>query len=162
MAQSPGAAPRGERFVLGCDHAGYEMKEELKRYLTGAGNDVEDLVPEFEGRTDFPPIAERLARQVAAAGDGLYGILVCGTGIGMSMAANKVPGVRAALLYCEAAAEYARRHNNANVLAFGGRTMTFEQVRSYLEAFFRHEFEGGRYAERNAYMAGMDGALRCR
>ncbi len=161
MAQSPESVPRGEKFVLACDHAGYEMKEELKRYLEAAGNEVEDLVPEFQGRTDFPPIAERLARQVAAADDGLYGILICGTGIGMSMAANKVPGVRAALRCSETAAEYARRHNNANVLAFGSRTMTFEQVRSYLEAFFRHEFEGGRYAERNAYMNGMDGALGC-
>jgi ribose 5-phosphate isomerase B len=77
-------------------------------------------------------------------------------------AANKVPGVRAALLYSETAAEYARRHNDANVLVFGGRTMTFEQVRSYLETFFRYEFEGGRYAERNAYMTGMDGAKGCR
>jgi len=162
MAQPPDAVPRDRKFVLACDHAGYEMKEEVKRYLAQAGNEVEDLVPEFEGRTDFPPIAERLGRQVAAADGGLYGVLVCGTGIGMSMAANKVPGVRAALLYCEAAAEYARRHNDANVLVFGGRTMAFEQVRCYLEAFFRHEFEGGRYSERNAYIAGMDGALGCR
>ena len=161
MEQATETPACGRRFVLACDHAGYEMKEELKRYLAREGDRVEDLVPEFQGRIDFPQIAERLARQVAAADDGSYGILICGTGIGMSMAANKVPGVRAALLYCETAAEYARRHNDANVLIFGGRTMTFEQARSYLEAFFRHEFEGGRYAERNAYIAGMDGALGC-
>jgi len=161
MTESTDGVPRGRKFVLGCDHAGYEMKDELKRYLAEAGNEVEDLVPEFQGRIDFPPIAERLGRRVVGA-DGTHGILVCGTGIGMSMAANKVPGVRAALLYCETAAEYASRHNDANVLVFGGRTMTFEQVRSYLETFFRNEFEGGRYAERNAYLAGMDGACGSR
>lgn len=162
MKEAPDPVPCCKKFVLGCDHAGYELKEELKRYLTETGNAVVDLVPEFQGRTDFPPIAERLGRQVATAEDGSCGILVCGTGIGMSMAANKVPGVRAALLYNEMAAEYARRHNDANVLVFGGRTMTLEQVKSYLAAFFRHEFEGGRYAERNAYMIGMDDAKGCR
>jgi len=161
MAEPMESRPRGERFVLACDHAGYELKEELKRYLADTGNEVEDLVPEFQGRTDFPPVAERLGRHVAAARDGSYGILICGTGIGMSIAANKVPGVRAALLYGEMAADYARRHNDANVIIFGGRTMTFEQARSYLEAFFRHEFEGGRYAERNAQIAGMDGERGC-
>ncbi|NLW50086.1 MAG: RpiB/LacA/LacB family sugar-phosphate isomerase [Candidatus Brocadiaceae bacterium] len=157
MAESTETAPRGEKFVLACDHAGYEMKQELRRYLEQAGNRVEDLVPEFLGRTDFPAIAETLGRRVAAAADGSYGVLICGTGIGMSMAVNKVAGVRGALLYSETAAEYARRHNDANVLIFGSRTMTFAQVRSYLEAFFRQEFEGGRYADRNAYMAQMDG-----
>jgi ribose 5-phosphate isomerase B len=161
MTDSPGPIPRGGKFLLGCDHAGYEMKETLKRFLEQAGTEVEDLVPDFQERIDFPPVAERLARRVAAAEDGSYGILICGTGIGMDMAANKVPGVRAALLYCETAAEYARRHNDANVLCFGARTMTFDQVQSYLETFFGHAFEGGRYAERNAYIAGLDGALGC-
>jgi RpiB/LacA/LacB family sugar-phosphate isomerase len=148
-------APSGESFVLGCDHAGYELKERVKAYLLDEGNEVEDLTPQFRERIDFPPVAEEVGRRVAGQG-GCYGILTCGTGLGMCMAANKVPGIRAALLYSEAAAEYARRHNDANVLAFGGRTMAFAQVRRCLEAFFSHRFEGGRYAERNAYIRRME------
>jgi ribose 5-phosphate isomerase B len=149
------AGPRGERFVIGCDHAGYKLKEFVKRYLLEAGNDVDDRTLELRGRTDFPPVADQVSRAVASE-DGCYGILICGTGLGMSMASNKVRGIRAALLYDEFSAECARRHNDANVLVFGGRTMEFEQVRRRLETFFGHEFEGGRYAERNRSLAGIE------
>jgi ribose 5-phosphate isomerase B len=149
------APPCNERFVLGSDHAGYDLKEQVKRYLLEKSNDVEDLVPEFRERIDFPGVAEEAGRKVAH-GRGRYGVLVCGTGLGMCMAANKVRGVRAALLYNEAAAEYARRHNDANVLVFGGRTMSFDHARKCLEIFFNHRFEGGRYAERNDYMGRME------
>jgi len=145
----------GESFFLGCDHAGYEMKQKIKEYLLAAGNLVEDLQEDFRERIDFPPVAEKVGRAVASR-PGAYGILVCGTGIGVSMAANKVPGVRAAVLYDELAAQYARRHNDANVLTFGSRTMEFEDVRLRLETFFSHEPEGGKYAERNQYMERMD------
>lgn len=154
-AREDGPPPCGERFVLGSDHAGYELKEQVKRYLLENGNELEDLVPECRQRIDFPPVAEETAAKVVRQA-GSYGILVCGTGLGMCMAANKVCGVRAALLYCDAAAEYARRHNDANVLVFGGRTMSFGQARRYLEVFFAHRFEGGRYAERNEYIGRME------
>jgi RpiB/LacA/LacB family sugar-phosphate isomerase len=147
--------PCNEGFVLGSDHAGYDLKEHLKRYLREKGNEVEDLVPEFRDRIDFPAVAEETSRKVAEEG-GRYGVLVCGTGLGMCIAANKVRGIRAALLYNEAAAEYARRHNDANVLVFGGRTMTFDHARTCLEIFFSHRFEGGRYAERNDYIGRME------
>ena len=137
------------------DHAGYDLKEQLKRCLVDGGNAVDDLTPEFRERTDFPPVAERLGKKVAGE-DGTYGILICGTGIGMSVAANRVPGIRAALLYCEYAAECARRHNDANVLVFGGRTMDFEEARRYLEVFFAQQFEGGLYAVRNDHIEGME------
>ena len=153
--------PSGRRFVLGADHAGYEMKEALREYLAEGGNEIVDLVPEFQGRTDFPPIAEQVACRIASGQEGAFGILVCGTGIGMSIAANKVPGIRAALLYDPEAAEYARRHNDANVLVFGGRTMEFGRVRACLDAFFGAEFEGGRYAERNRYISGMERGCKC-
>lgn len=154
-AEKGATAPCNLTFIIGSDHAGYELKERAKSYLLENGNAVEDRVPEFKERIDFPPVAEEVARLVASR-EGSYGVLICGTGIGMSMVANKVPGVRAALLYDEFAAEYARRHNDANVLTFGGRTMDFDRVRRHLEVFFSHEFEGGKYAERNDYIAGMD------
>jgi ribose 5-phosphate isomerase B len=149
-------APTGQRFVLASDHAAYELKEQVKRYLEGAGNEVDDLVGKIEGSIDYPVVAEQLARKVVAQ-DSVYGVLMCGTGIGASIAANKVDGVRAALLYSDAASEYARAHNNANVLVFGGRTMAFDEVRSRIEAFFSKKFEGGRHQRRNDYIAEIQG-----
>jgi ribose 5-phosphate isomerase B len=145
-------APAGQHFILASDHAGYEMKEQVREYLEGAGNDVADIVGKIQGSTDYPVMAEQLGREVAAH-PGAYGVLVCGTGIGASIAANKVAGIRAALLYSEAAAEFARSHNNANVIVFGGRTMDFGDVRGRIEAFFSKQFEGGRHQRRNDYIA---------
>jgi len=152
--------PSGRKFILGSDHAGYELKEKIRQYLLEAGNEVEDLQREFRPRIDFPPVAERVGRAVAAD-PAACGILVCGTGLGVAMAANKVEGIRAAVLYSDAAAEYARRHNDANVLTFGGRTMGFEEARRRLEVFFGHQFEGSRYAERNEYIARMERGDQC-
>jgi ribose 5-phosphate isomerase B len=149
-------APRDRKFVIGCDHGGYELKERVKGYLLQQGNAVDDRVEESMERIDFPPVAEEVGQAVAGQPD-TYGVLICGTGLGMSMAANKVRGVRAALLYDEFSAEYARRHNDANVLVFGGRTMDFDQVRRRIEVFFGQEFEGGKYAERNDYIGGIEG-----
>lgn len=140
--------PRGERFFTGSDHAGYELKEHIKQYLVEAGNQVEDFTAEFRERIDFPPVAEQVARATVRR-PGAYGVLVCGTGAGMCMAANKVRGVRAVSLHNALVAEYARRHNNANVLCFGGRVMDFGQCRRLIETFFAYSFEGGKYAERN-------------
>jgi ribose 5-phosphate isomerase B len=144
-------APDGKRFIIGSDHAGYELKERVREYLEAHGNEVEDLTGEIQGSTDYPVIGEEVGRAVAAR-PGALGVLVCGTGIGVSIAANKVAGIRAALLYDEAAAEYARSHNDANVIVFGGRTMAFDDVCRRIEAFFSKTFEGGRHQRRNDYI----------
>ena len=154
-ARSRPRPPTGHKFIIGSDHAGYDLKEKVKEYLTEKGNEVEDHVEEFQETIDFGPVAEHVAKAVAQR-EGTYGILMCGTGLAMSITANKVRGVRAALLYDEQSAEYARRHNDANVLVFGGRTMEFEDVRKRLDAFFDAEFEGGKYARRNEYISRMD------
>lgn len=153
------ALPNNEKFIIGSDHAGYELKEKVKQYLAANGNAVEDFVEEFREAMDFGPVAERVAQAVAAQGE-VYGILICGTGLAMSMAANKVHGIRATVLYDQSAAEYARRHNDANILVFGGRTMDFEDVRKRLEAFFRCDFEGGKYARRNQYLGAIESRKR--
>ncbi|MCD6415970.1 MAG: RpiB/LacA/LacB family sugar-phosphate isomerase [Planctomycetes bacterium] len=151
--------PTGLRFIISCDHAGFELKDKIKRFLVQRGNQVEDLQPNYPGRVDFPAVAEKLALSVLKAPDS-YGVVVCGTGLGVSMAANKMPGIRSALLYNEAAARYARSHNNANVLAFGGRTMDHEEVLHSLEIFFGEKFKGGRYARRNEYLRQMEKKYR--
>jgi len=145
----PLAPPTGLRFIVGCDHAGFELKEQIRQYLIENGNDVVDTVPEFRERIEFPPVAADVARQ-AAADPELMGILVCGSGIGMCITANKVPGVRAAVLWTERLAQLGRTHNNLNVLVFAGRMMGFPQTRRNIETFFAHSFLEGKYAERNA------------
>ena len=147
----PAQAPRGRKFFVGADHAGFELKEAIKHYLLENGNEVQDFTEEFRERIDFPPVAERVGRSVAG-NKGTIGVLVCGTGLGMSIAANKVRGVRAALLYNDFAAEHAASHNDANVLVFAGRVMSFDETRRYIDTFFAHSFQGGKYAERNEYI----------
>ncbi len=146
--------PEGKHFVIGADHAGRELKERLKQHLIEAGNRVEDRSPQSE-KSDYPLVGEDIARQVAGRQD-VYGLLVCGTGIGVAVAANKVRGVRAALLYNKEAARYARQHNNANVLVFGGRTMDYEEARRCLDAFFEEQYEGGRHERRNRQIAAIE------
>ena len=151
----PLVPPTGLRFVIGSDHAGYELKEHIRQYLIQNGNDVVDLVPEFQERIEFPPVAADVARQ-AVADPELMGILVCGSGIGMCIAANKVPGARAAVLWTEKLAELGRTHNNLNVLVFAGRMMEFPQTRRNIETFFAHSFLQGKYADRNATIARIE------
>ncbi|MGD2175702.1 MAG: ribose 5-phosphate isomerase B [Candidatus Brocadiaceae bacterium] len=141
---------RPRKFIIGSDHAGRQMKDRIRQYLIELGHQVEDRTPDQE-KTDYPLVGEDVARRVAR-GEGRLGVLVCGTGIGISIAANKVPGIRAALLYSPEAADYARRHNDANVLVFGGRTMRFPQVRRCIDAFLDAEFEGGRHGRRNDHI----------
>ncbi|GAB4367855.1 MAG: ribose 5-phosphate isomerase B [Deltaproteobacteria bacterium] len=141
------AAP--ERIVLGSDHAGVDLKAGIRAALEEDGYRVEDLGPQDASSVDYPEYAEAVANRVAA-GSADLGILVCGTGIGMTIAANKVPGIRAALLYDDTAARYARLHNDANVLVFGARTMSLPDVLGRIRLFLRESFEGGRHAGRLA------------
>ncbi len=134
-------------IALGADHAGFILKEKVKQELLRLGHQVLDVGTHSAESVDYPDYALEVAKQVAA-GEVQRGILVCGTGIGMAMTANKVPGVRAANVCDPAAARLSREHNNANVLALGGRlleeTRALEIVRAWLEA----EFAGGRHQRR--------------
>ena len=135
------------RIALASDHAGYAEKERLKTLLSDLGVEFEDLGPASEESVDYPDYARKVAEQVA---DGRVeqGLLVCGSGTGMAITANKVPGVRAAVAWSEETARLARRHNDANVLAIGARTTPSADIPNIVRAWFSTDFEGGRHAVR--------------
>lgn len=133
--------------VIGCDHGGFELKEVLSAYLTEKGFDVKDIGIYDTNSVDYPDIAKKACREVTE-GICSFGILVCGTGIGISIAANKVRGIRCAMVYNEYTAEMAKRHNNANMLALGGRTMGPDWAKHMLDAYINASFEGGRHQNR--------------
>jgi len=135
------------RVAIASDHAGFVLKEDLKRLLAELGVGVDDLGPSTDAPVDYPDFAARVGEAVAA-GRADRGILVCGTGIGMSIAANKVPGIRAALLTDEVAARLSREHNNANVMALGGRTTPPATACAIVRVFLSTAFEGGRHQDR--------------
>ncbi len=137
------------KIALASDHAGFAEKERLKPLLAELGLEVDDLGTFSEASVDYPDYARKVAEQVA---DGKVdqGVLVCGSGTGMAITANKVPGVRAALAWSEETARLARQHNNANVMAIGARTTPTDQIPKIVRAWFGSEFEGGRHAERVA------------
>ncbi len=134
------------KIFLGADHAGYNLKEKIKAYLTEQQYDIEDLSPEFNGEDDYPDHAARVASKVSNR-DNNKGILICGTGIGMSMAANKVRGIRAALCRDGPDMERARSHNDANILCLSGYNFKEEQI-PQINNFLKAPFEGGRHRRR--------------
>lgn len=136
-----------EKIPVGSDHAGYELKEEVKKYLVELGYEPEDFGADSTDIVDYPDFAAEVAGRVSR-GERKRGILVCGTGIGMSIAANKYGGVRAALATSENLAEISRRHNDANVLALGGRIIIAELARRIVKIWLETEFEGGRHSQR--------------
>jgi ribose 5-phosphate isomerase B len=131
---------------IGSDHGGFAMKEEIKLFLQEIGIEFKDFGTYSNESCDYPDIAKEVAQNVAK--DGLKGILICGSGIGMSMAANKINGIRCALCHDAYGAEYARRHNDANIIAFGGRTTGLEIAKQMVEIFLNTEFDGGRHKRR--------------
>lgn len=136
------------RVALGSDHAGYEQKEQIKRYLIERGVDVADLgTASADESVDYPDFAINVGRAVAS-GDADRGVLVCGTGVGMAIAANKVVGVRAANVTDPEFARLARAHNDANVVAVSGRFVPFEVNAEIVETFLSTAFEGGRHGKR--------------
>src|SRR5213596_1704841 len=160
----PVAGASRERVVhlaLGADHAGYELKEALRQHLETRGLKVVDFGTNSTVSSDYPDFALAVARAVAEQKSDL-GLLVCATGVGMSIAANKVPGVRAALVFDEKMAVLARQHNNANVLCLGGKFIGPEQAKNIVDAFLDAHFEGGRHARRVGKMERIEaaGALR--
>lgn len=134
-------------IALGADHAGFELKEKIKLELTRLGHSVADLGTNSGESVDYPDYAARVCRQVTG-GQAARGILVCGTGIGMSMSANKLPGIRAANACSEAAARLSREHNDANVLALGARLLEEGQALSIVRVWLETGFLGGRHQQR--------------
>ncbi|MCL0041127.1 ribose 5-phosphate isomerase B [Dehalococcoidia bacterium] len=135
------------RIAIGSDHAGFKMKQCIKGLLSEMGHTYEDFGCYDSGSVDYPDIAFAVADAVAN-GQFNQGILICGTGIGMSMVANKVPGIRAAICHDTFSARRAREHTNANVLCIGGRIVGEGVVREVITAYLGAEFMGGRHARR--------------
>ena len=135
------------RIVIGADHAGYELKQQIARYLLAQGHQVQDLGTHSPQSVDYPDYAVRVARAVVA-GEAERGILICGTGIGMSIAANKVRGARAAVCTDCYMARMARQHNDARILCLGGRVLGLGSALDVVEVFLRTDFVGGRHAQR--------------
>src|SRR5215510_7722759 len=135
------------RIALASDHAGYTEKERLKPLLTDLGVEFDDLGTVSEESVDYPDYAKKVA-ELVAQGRVEQGVLVCGSGTGMAITANKVPGVRAAVAWSEETARLARQHNDANVLAIGARTTPPADIPKIVRARFSSEFEGGRHATR--------------
>lgn len=135
------------KIALGADHAGYEEKERLKPILKELGVEFEDFGAVSTDSVDYPDFAAKVARKVAD-GDFEQGLLVCGSGTGMAIAANKVHGVRAAVAWNEESARLAREHNDANVLALGARTTPENEIPNIVRAWFEAKFAGGRHQQR--------------
>jgi ribose 5-phosphate isomerase B len=141
--------------ALGADHAGFPLKQDLKEWLVGAGYTVVDVGTHSLESVDYPDFAAAAA-DVVNAGEAERGILVCGSGIGMAIAANKVPGIRAAVCGDVETARLSRRHNDLNVLALAGRTTSREQAIAIAHAWLETAFDGGRHAQRLAKVAGLE------
>ena len=135
------------KVAVGSDHGGMELKKVVSGVLADEGIQVVDVGTDTPDPVDYPDFAKKVAALVRDGSVDL-GILVCGTGIGMSIAANKVPGIRAALAWDIFTARMARRHNNANVLTLGGRTTGPELAKEIVKAFLREPFEAGRHEKR--------------
>jgi ribose 5-phosphate isomerase B len=135
------------RIAIGADHAGFGLKEEIRKTLSDLGLSVEDFGTKSSDSVDYPDFAERVARLVAA-GEFDRGILVCGTGIGMAIAANKIPGIRAATVTDVEMARLSREHNDANVLAIGGRILERKRALEIVRAFLETPFAGDRHQRR--------------
>jgi ribose 5-phosphate isomerase B len=143
------------RIALASDHAGYAEKERLKTVLTDLGVEFDDLGTASDASVDYPDFARKVAEQVAH-GAVEQGLLVCGSGTGMAITANKVPGVRAAVAWSEETARLARQHNDANVLAIGARTTPPADIPKIVRVWFSTEFEGGRHADRVAKISEVE------
>src|SRR5689334_19888965 len=141
------AAPAKPRIAIGSDHAGFSVKEIIRKYLESTGYTVNDMGTSSEESVDYPDYGKAVAERVISKQADL-GIAVCGSGIGISIAANKVPGVRAALAHDVNTARLAREHNDANILALGGRIVTGEAAIAMVQVFLTTAYLGGRHQRR--------------
>ena len=134
-------------IALGCDHAAYELKEKVKEKLTNEGHKIVDVGTDSTESVDYPKYGHAVGRLVAS-GEAERGIAICGSGIGISIACNKVPGIRAALCTSVEMAEMCRRHNNANVICMGARMISEELAFAMIDKWLKTEFEGGKHERR--------------
>ena len=143
------------RISVGSDHAGLELKRLLVEHLASLGHEVVDLGTNSPDEVDYPDFGAAVGRSVASGGTD-FGVCVCGTGIGMAIAANKIRGVRAAVVHDVSSARLAREHNKANVICFGARLVGNVVATDALEMFLRSEFGGGRHLRRIEKIATLD------
>ncbi len=135
------------KIAIASDHAGFKVKEKLKKFLTRMGYEIKDFGTFSEESCDYPDFAIKVAEAVVNR-KAENGILICGTGIGMSIAANKVKGIRAAVCWNEETAKLSRKHNNANILCLGARMLNIDEIERIVKAWLSTNFEGGRHEKR--------------
>jgi ribose 5-phosphate isomerase B len=135
------------KIAIGSDHAGFEMKEKVRPVLEAAGHEVVDVGPDSEESVDYPVYASRAA-QLVADGEAERGVLVCGSGVGVSIVANKIDGIRAVNAHDPEEAEMSRRHNDANVVTLAGRRLEEGNAEEIVKTFLATDFEGGRHERR--------------
>ncbi|RLA68228.1 MAG: ribose 5-phosphate isomerase B [Epsilonproteobacteria bacterium] len=138
-----------KKFYIATDHAGYALKAYVKDFISNLGYKIIDLGPDSADRVDYPDFAKKCAEAVLAD-EGSFGILICGTGVGISISANKIVGIRAALCHNGYTAKLSRQHNDANILCFGERVVGKGVIDNMIETFASTEFEGGRHEGRVA------------
>lgn len=135
------------KIAMGSDHAGFDLKEAVKRWLVAEGHQVEDVGTHSDESTDYPPFAEQ-ASLLVVGDQAARGVLVCGSGNGVAIAANKVRGIRAVNAHDTREAEMARRHNDANVITLSGQRLDLEQAKGIVSTFLDTGFDGGRHERR--------------
>lgn len=135
------------KIAIGNDHAAVEMKFEIKKYLEEKGHEVVNFGTDTNDSCDYPIFGKKVADAVAS-GECDCGVLICGTGVGISIAANKVKGIRAAVCSDPVTAELTKRHNDANIIAFGARIVGIETAKKIVDAYLETEYEGGRHQNR--------------
>lgn len=135
------------KIVIGNDHAGVEFKNTMVEHLKKQGYEVINVGTDSVDSVDYPDVAKEVGK-IVLSGEAQFGILICGTGIGISIAANKIEGIRAALCHNEFTAKLSRQHNNANIIALGARVIGDELGKACIDVFLKTEFEGGRHATR--------------
>lgn len=142
------------KVVIGCDHGAFELKEMIKKFLEESeGFEVKDVGIFAKESADYPDIAEKVCKEIVS-GEAERGIVMCGTGIGISIASNKIHGIRCALCHNAYTAKMCREHNDANVLALGGRVTDFETAKEIVKIYLETKFSGGRHERRvNKIMA---------
>jgi len=147
------------KLAIGSDHVGLELKLAIIDYLKELGHEVEDFGPYSTERTDYPKYGRKVAEEVAAGNfDG--GILICGTGVGISISANKVKGIRAVVCSEPYSAQLSKEHNNTNILAFGSRVVGLELAKMIVKSWLDAEFEGGRHARRVEMIGDIENQYR--
>lgn len=147
------------KYFIGADHAGIDIKQYVKELFEAKGHEVIDLGPFSKERVDYPDYAQKVCQEVLK-NEGSKGILICGSGIGMSMAANKFNGIRAALCHNEYSAKMAREHNDANIICLGERVSGYGMIEAIVEAWLSASFEGGRHTNRVEKINALFGSCR--